>query len=75
MNIRDLAERLVWTVVAAFGGGLVGSGIDWPISLDAWDAARLAALTAGINFVLIVARQRLAVLPDPGQGLPGLPVE
>lgn len=83
MNIRDTLERLVWTVAAAFLGGLVASGIDWPVGIDALDAAKLAALTAGVNFLSIVARKRLAQLPDPGEGLgvvvdgevKGLPVE
>jgi len=70
MNIRDVAERLVWTVAAAFLGGLaVGGAFD----LSTVEAGGLAAATAGVNFLLLVARARLAVLPEPGAGLPGLP--
>lgn len=72
MNIRDTAERLLWTVIAAFGGGLIAGGIDL-IHVSTLEAAGVAGLTAGVNFVLLVARKRLAALPDPGAGLPGLP--
>ncbi len=72
MNLRDSAERLFWTVVAAFLGGLTVGDI---INISTLDAAIAAAASAGVNFLLIVARSRLAVLPEPGQGLPGLPVE
>lgn len=70
MNFRDCAERLVWTVIAAFIGGLSIGGI---LDISTLDAAIAAAATAGVNFILLVARARLAVLPDPGAGLAGLP--
>lgn len=70
--IRDLLERLVWTFVAAFVGALTGSAV---LSLDvtALQAAAMAGLGAVANAVLVFARWRLSVLPDPGEGLPGLP--
>lgn len=72
MNLRDSAERLAWTLLAAFLGGLsVGEALD----ISTMDAAVAATATAGVNFLLLVARARLAVLPEPGEGLPGLPVE
>lgn len=72
--IRDLLERLVWTFVAAFLGALTGAAV---LSLDvtALQAAAMAGLGAVANAVLVIARWRLSVLPDPGEGLPGLPVE
>lgn len=72
--IRDLLERLVWTFVAAFVGALTGAAV---LSLDvtALQAAAMAGLGAVANAVLVIARWRLSVLPDPGEGLPGLPVE
>lgn len=72
MKIRDLAERFVWTVIAAALSNLVGVGL---LDLSAWQAAALAGLNGGATFVLVVARWRLSVLPDPGAGLPGLPVD
>lgn len=72
MNIRDTLERFVWTVVAAAGSSVVAAGA---FNVDVGTAAAIAGGTAAINFVTIVARQRLSVLPDPGAGLPGLPVE
>lgn len=71
MNARDCAERLCWTVIAAFFGNLAAGAV---FDVDATMAAGMAAFTAAVNFVLIVARARLAVLPDPGKGLPGLAV-
>lgn len=70
MNARDTLERLLWTVVAAAGGSLAG-GLLFDVS--AWQAAAIAGLSAAVNFATIVARARLAVLPNPGDGLPGLP--
>jgi hypothetical protein len=72
MSIKDTLERLVWTVVAAAGAGLLAGPL---ISVSIWQGAAFAALTAAINFVTIVARARLAVLPNPGDGLPGLPTD
>jgi hypothetical protein len=72
MKIRDTLERLWWTMLAAFLGGLsVGGALD----ISTLDAALIAAATAGVNFLTLVARWRLSVLPEPGEGLPGLPVE
>lgn len=70
--IRDLLERILWTFVAAFLGALTGAAV---LSLDvtALQAAAMAGLGAVANAVLVFARWRLSVLPDPGEGLPGLP--
>lgn len=70
MNIRDFAERLAWTLLAAFLGALSVGGL---LDISTLDAAIAAAASAGVNFLLLVARARLAVLPEPGEGLPGLP--
>lgn len=72
MNIRDTIERLFWTVLAAFLGGLTVGGV---LDISTLDAAALAGASAGVNFLLIIARSRLAVLPEPGEGLPGLPTD
>lgn len=70
--IRDLLERILWTFVAAFLGALTGAAV---LSLDvtALQAAAMAGLGAVANAVLVIARWRLSVLPNPGEGLPGLP--
>ena len=68
---RDLAERLVWTFVAAATGALAGAPL---FDLEPWQAAALAGCAAVVDFVLLVARWRLRVLPSPGEGLPGLRV-
>ena len=72
MNVRDLLERLWWTLVAAFLGALTVSDL---LDISALQAAIAAAASAGANFLLLVARARLSVLPEPGEGLPGLPTE
>lgn len=72
MNVRDTAERLFWTLVAAFLGAL---GVSDLIDITAVQAGLTAAASAGVNFLLLVARARLDALPDPGAGLPGLPNE
>ncbi len=45
------------------------------VDLSAVDAGIVAAFSAAVNFVTLVARARLAVLPEPGEGLPGLPTD
>ena len=73
VRLADLAERLVWTFVAAFTSALVSpplaqaTGMD--LSLSALDAAFVAGTTAIVNFLTVIARWRLSVLPDPGAGL------
>ncbi len=86
IRARDLIERIVWTFVAAFLGSLVGAPLvlqvleglaDVSIDISALQAmlvsATFAGVTAAANVVLVIARWRLSVLPDPGAGLPGLP--
>lgn len=67
MNLQDTLERLVWTVVAAGGGSLIAGPL---LGVSSWQAAGVAALSAGVNFLTLLARTRLAALPDPGSGLP-----
>lgn len=72
MNYRDTAERLFWTLLAAFLGALTVSDL---LDISALQAAIAGTASAGANFLLLVARARLSVLPEPGEGLPGLPVD
>lgn len=70
MNLRDTLERLFWTVVAAASTNLSTVAL---FEIAAWKGAALAAINGAMTFILLVARTRLAVLPEPGAGLPGLP--
>ena len=72
IRVRDLLERMLWTAVSAAGGALVGAAI---FDFNAWEAAVTAAFTSVINLLTIIARWRLSALPNPGEGLPGLPTE
>lgn len=65
---NTFAERLVWTFVSAFLGTLTGSAV-LDLGLDAVQVAALAGLGAVANAVTQVARYRLSVLPNPGDGL------
>jgi heme/copper-type cytochrome/quinol oxidase subunit 1 len=69
IRIRDLAERVMWTAISAGASSLIGVAF----GITALQAAGIAALTAAINAVTVIARWRLSVLPNPGEGLPGLP--
>ena len=64
----DLGERLLWTAVSAFLGTLVAGGV-FDVGVSVLAAAGIAAAGAAVNFVLVVARWRLSVLPDPGAGI------
>lgn len=89
MKVRDFFERLLWTFVAGFFGGLLGAPVliaiieamsSGSVQIDLAPlgyvvlAAAIGGLTDVANTVLIFARYRLSVLPNPGGGLPGLPV-
>jgi len=69
----DMAERMVWTFVAAFMSALVSPQLaqaaGMNLSLTAFEAALLAGTSSAINFVTVIARWRLAILPNPGLGL------
>ena len=68
MNIKDTAERIVWTFVAAACGSLAAGPL---VGVSVWQAAAIAGLSAVANLLTIVARARIDALPDPGEGLPG----
>lgn len=70
MNIRDTLERLFWTFIAGALGAVIGAPL---LDIELWQAAAIAGLGDVFGLVLIIARRRLAALPDPGAGLPGLP--
>lgn len=70
MKIRDLLERCIWTVVAA---SLTNLGALAVLDLALLEALLLAGVNGFVTYLLVIARWRLSVLPDPGQGLPGLP--
>lgn len=86
IRARDLAERVFWSFVSGFLGSLLGvplvldvienvahTQIDVSTSGAMLISATFAGLTAAANVVLVIARWRLSVLPNPGDGLPGLP--
>lgn len=53
--VRDGIERLFWTFVAAFGGGLLGPALIPSIDLPALDAALLSGVTAVVSLLTSVA--------------------
>jgi len=66
VNIRDLAERVLWTAVAA---GIAALGeIQFELG-PVWTPI----VTAAVTGVLVWLRKQVPVLPNPGAGLPGLP--
>lgn len=80
--IRDSLERIFWTAVVT---GLTSAPVTQVAvsiaggSLDGLATAGLALAAAffggAVNAVLLIARERLSVLPNPGGGLPGLPTD
>jgi hypothetical protein len=86
IRARDLVERVFWTFVSGFLSALLGTPLiqavienvaKVQIDVSALGAALIAATFAGFaaaaNVVMVIARWRLSVLPDPGAGMPGLP--
>lgn len=72
VNFRDFAERWVWTVIVAGLGNLAGAAL---FDVDAWKMSAATGIAAGLQVIATFGRYRLTVLPNPGEGLPGLPVE
>lgn len=68
-TFRDTIERLFWSFVAAFGGGLAAPALVPSIDVSAIQAAALAGVAAVVNAVTLLARWRLSVLPDPGHAV------
>lgn len=63
VRLRDLIERVFWTGVVSVITNIVGA---LAFGVDAWKAALLSAMAPTLNAVLVIARWRLSVLPDPG---------
>lgn len=70
MKIRDTIERVFWSTVAAALGAVPSAAL---FDVETWKLAASAGVTGAVTAVLVYARYRLKVLPDPGDGLPGLP--
>lgn len=82
-TVRDTIERLFWTFVSAFLSSSLGAPVllavidslntGAPIDLSLFGtvlvAATIGGLTAVANAVLLIARWRLSVLPDPGRAI------
>lgn len=72
--LAKYAEHFFWTVVLAFITALVGPPIADSIpgvelSIDLLGAAAFSAIAAALQWILLLARARLTVLPAPGEGL------
>jgi len=66
VQIRQTVEALVWTIVAAGGSSLIGGPL---LGISPWKAAVLAGGAAAVEFISRLARTRLNVLPNPGEGM------
>jgi hypothetical protein len=54
--LKDLAERVVWTFVQAFGGAFTVAAFS---DIDAWQAALVAGAAAVLSLLKGVAASRL----------------
>lgn len=73
-KLRDALERLGWTSLQGFlAGGAVSAIATNPFDGDAWHVAAAAGATAlattAVAAGTLIARWRLARLPDPGHAL------
>ena len=60
MNIRDLAERILWTAVQAAGATLMAAAAIEGV--EVWHAAAIAGLSGAITTLTTFARTRLGQL-------------
>lgn len=87
IRLLDALERLFWTFVSGFLSSLLSVPLiveilerssDVDIDLSVLGTAALGAVISGLlavaNAVLLIARWRLNVLPNPGSGMPGAAV-
>lgn len=72
MKIRDFLERLWWTFVVAACANATAAAV---FDIAAWKMAAATGLAAVLQALVVFARWRLSVLPNPGDGLPGLRVD
>lgn len=80
-TFRDALERMFWTGVVTGFTTVPTTQITASVAGGSLDGLATVGLSFGaafvgafLNGILVFARQRLSVLPDPGAGLPGLPV-
>lgn len=66
MNINDALERVFWTGLAGILAALPSIFSDLPY----WWVPILLPI---INYALVWVRSKVPALPNPGEGLPGLP--
>jgi len=71
VKLRDFLERLFWTFIVAALANLLGAAL---LDIEAWKMAAVTGGAAALDALAIFGRYRLSILPNPGQGLPGLPV-
>lgn len=64
-KVKDILERILWTMVSAALGAI-------PVALADLPPMLLVPITGAINWLLIQVRERAPWLPGPGEGLPGL---
>lgn len=70
MKTRDFLERLFWTFTVTALANVLGAAL---LDIEAWKMAAVTGAAAVFDAITIFGRWRLSVLPNPGQGLPGLP--
>lgn len=57
MTYKQLANRLLWTVVASIGGGLSAPVI---FDFSVWKGLASGAMISAVNVLTLFARQKLA---------------
>lgn len=60
-NLKDLAERMLWTFVQTFGGTMTGDGL-FDLGIGPAKAAAVAGLGAVLTLATVFARQRITAL-------------
>jgi hypothetical protein len=66
-KIKDAIERIIWTLIAAAGGGLATVNIDF--IPERWRPIAFLVFTAIANALTVLARNELSILPDPGKAV------
>lgn len=57
MNVKDLAERALWTFAQSASALVAAAGLDW-VDVGVWKAAGVAGVAAVLSMVKTVAKAK-----------------
>jgi hypothetical protein len=69
-QVRDIAERVIWTAIQTFAGSMLASGFFDSLGLSFTDSLKIAGLAAGASILKNVVAINIGSTSSP-QAMPG----